>query len=82
MHELPVVDGLERLFLAQVHGVAQMNRQLSYVDEHVLVGELGIARVDLDKRTLHEVYHGQRVDRREFRVARKRQIQRLKIIKI
>lgn len=59
-----------------------MNRQLSYVDEHVLVGELGIARVDLDKRALHEVDHRQCVDRREFRVARKRQIQRLKKFKI
>ena len=71
VHVLPVVDGLVRLLLLERHGVAQMDGQLTYVDEDVLVGELRIARVDFDERALHEVDQRQRVHRRELGVARK-----------
>ena len=75
VHVLPVVDGLVRLLLLERHGVAQMDGQLTYVDEDVLVGELRIARVDFDERALHEVDQRQRVHRRELGVARKWQVQ-------
>lgn len=77
VHKLPIVDGLERLAFAHVHGIAQVNRQLTNVHEHVLVGQLGAAGIDLDQRALHEVYRRQCVHRCEFRVARERQVQRL-----
>lgn len=62
VHVLPIVHCLVRLFFLQTHGIAQMNRQLAYIDEHVLISQLVIQRKDLDDRTLHEADLRQSVD--------------------
>ena len=48
VHVLPIVNSLVRLFFLKIHGVSQMNRQLSYVDEDMLIGELGVGAVEFD----------------------------------
>ena len=72
---LPVIHGLIGLLLFEHHSVAQVNCQLTYVNKHVLVSQFCVDGVDLDERSLHKVDGWQRVDRREFGVASKRQVQ-------
>ena len=75
VHVLPIVNGLVGLFFLKVHRVPQMNSQLSYVDEDMLIGELRVGAVELHQRALHKVYHWQSVYRSKFGVTNKCQVQ-------